>query len=112
MLSQGAKYVTRPALYVAGGALKWAGWGAGKLLEKGVGAIGGESAQEEMHQLDEIVGKYGEMAIDGVRDYGTVAIAKGADIAATGLTAAVVLATAYAGPKLDEIKKHLPSMRE
>ncbi len=112
MLSQGAKYVTRPALYVAGGALKWAGWGAGKLLEKSVGAIGGECAQERMQQFDEIVGKYGEMAIDGVRDYGTVAIETGADIAATGLTAAAVHATAVARPKLDDIKKHHPSMRK
>jgi hypothetical protein len=105
LLSQGATYVTRPALYVAGGALKWAGWGAGKLLETGIGAIAGEGAQEKMKQVDEYVGKIGEMAIDGARDYGTVAIEKGADIAASGLTAAAVHAAAYALPKIDDIEK-------
>ena len=45
------------------------------------------------------------MAIDGARDYGTVAIEKGADIAATGLTAAAVHPAAYALPKIDDIKK-------
>ncbi len=87
-------------LYVGGGAVKWAGWGAGKLLEYGVGKIAGEDAQRKMEEIDAVVAVGGEMVVDGIRDGGTQVLESGAKVAAVALANAGTHLLAFVGQRI------------
>ncbi len=84
--------------------MKYAGWGAGKLLEYGVGKIAGEGAQHKMEEIDAVVAVGGEKVVDGIRDGGTYALEQGAKVAAVAIGNAGTHLKAFVGQR-----KKIPS---
>lgn len=96
-------------LYVGGGAVKWAGWGAGKLLEYGVGKIAGEGAQHTLEEIDAAVAVGGEKVVDGIRDGGTYVLEEGAKVASVALASAGTHFMAFVSQRFPSPPPRIPS---